>query len=184
MIAKLTATAPEIETFTLIEGETENVLSSFPMYKQEGKYWCMPACAQMMIKYLTGTKVPQSTLANQLDIDDSSGGFFGNMKGVLNSYQSQNPYVLLYKENVTVETMSYQFSTALHWHDAPAAVTTKPFMDDGFPYDMNYYHALAITGEYYDRSGFRIHDPSTNASYVPYWVPDDGIFEELNSYIY
>ena len=55
MIAKLTYTGEDITPLSLIEGEVTNELSNFPYYYQEGEYWCVPACAQMVIKYTTGT---------------------------------------------------------------------------------------------------------------------------------
>ena len=182
MIAKLTYTGEDITPLSLIEGEVTNVLSNFPYYYQEGEYWCVPACAQMVIKYTTGTKSAQSHLAKDLQVNNNSGCTFSNIKGVLNSDQSSNPYVVVYKENVSLSTMKSQFSSVLHWHDAPAVYNTKPSTGNGYRYSMNYLHAVVVSGEYTDLSGFRIHDPIHNAS-IPsyYWLTSSGIYNGIVS---
>ena len=49
----------------------EQKFLSVPVFRQETKYWCGPASVQMIVKYKTGKKVSQSTLASYMNTNKS-----------------------------------------------------------------------------------------------------------------
>ncbi|HDJ89703.1 MAG TPA: hypothetical protein ENG40_03320, partial [Thermoprotei archaeon] len=54
------------------------VILSVPHYYQEKWYFCGPACVQMVLHYISGIKVSQYTLANEMHTSSSSGGTYTN----------------------------------------------------------------------------------------------------------
>ena len=75
-------------------------------YKQENDYYCGPACAQIVIKYMTGTKYSQSVLAAQLGTTPLDGTIVHNMVQVINSYAGSGIYN-------SVKTHDVAFSTGV-----------------------------------------------------------------------
>ena len=67
-------------------------IGDFPIYQQETSYYCGPACLQMVIEYLTGTKYSQSTLATKAGTASSGGTYVYRMANTLNDLQSENEY--------------------------------------------------------------------------------------------
>ena len=70
---------------------TEEKYLSVPLYEQETKYWCGPASVQMIVKYKTGKKVSQSTLASYMNTNKSGTYVYQIARG-LNKYTNSNFY--------------------------------------------------------------------------------------------
>lgn len=71
-----------------------------PLYMQETDYYCGPACAQMILKHVTGTKYSQSKLAdsNHLHTDADGETLVYRVTETLNKYITSSKYshVLIY----------------------------------------------------------------------------------------
>lgn len=81
-----------------------------PYYMQENIDWCGPACMKMVIKYVTGQTVSQSTLAIASNTTSDDGTYVHKMKQVLYNYCGANSYYYyetneLNMKNATVSSL-------------------------------------------------------------------------------
>lgn len=157
-------------------------LPNFPYYYQQSGYWCIPATVQMTLKYVNGSSPSQSSLADSMGVDISSGVPLSEAVPFLNNEQSRAGYTQIWPGSVSA--MRDDFYAIMKNENAPAIISTKFSTDEGYPYDMNYHHALCVTGQKADGESFRLHDPILNAN-VPesYYITPSNIKVGLKSYI-
>ncbi|MDD4402401.1 MAG: C39 family peptidase [Desulfitobacteriaceae bacterium] len=67
-----------------------------PTYKQEKSYWCGPACLQMVIKYVTGSKISQETLATEAGTTSTKGTYVYKMAETLRAHSVNSKYYSVY----------------------------------------------------------------------------------------
>lgn len=66
---------------------------SVPLYLQEQYYYCGPASTQMVLKYVTGVKYSQSTLASSNNLNTTTNGtYVYKVTEVLNKYITTGQY--------------------------------------------------------------------------------------------
>lgn len=182
LISKILAKQENEEKQVRSINTAEFVLSNFPYYYQEGTYWCVPACVRMTLKYINGSAPTQTIIAGDMNVDNNSGVTLTVAKEYLNENQSSASYVQTWPD--TVSEMKNDFYDIMYYEDAPAIICTIFSTADGYPYNMNYYHALCVTGQTENGASFRLHDPILNAS-IPesYYVSASGIMVGLSNYI-
>lgn len=140
-------------------------------YQQEDPNWCGPAVAKMIIKYVEGTTVSQSTLANKMGTN-SSGTVLGTMCDVLNDdYITGDEYVpmALWQTGVV---LANQIQYSINASNPVIAVCRTGVLPN---YDKNINHYLCITG--YDYSAdisvyeCKYNDPNWDDDYYgSYWT--------------
>ncbi len=59
------------------------VILNTPRYTQETNYYCVPACAQMLIEYVAGVKKSQSELAGMMNTAPSHGTYMDDAQPVI-----------------------------------------------------------------------------------------------------
>lgn len=73
-------------------GWGESCYPSVPTYQQETSYYCGPACLQMALYHITGTRYSQSSLASEAGRNSNDGTYVYKMRNVMNSKQSSVLY--------------------------------------------------------------------------------------------
>lgn len=71
-------------------GATKNL--SVPLYKQENDYYCGPASAQMLLKYVKGTLYTQTNLGTAMGTTRASGTLVYKLANTLNSKLGTSSY--------------------------------------------------------------------------------------------
>ncbi len=79
-------------TIKQTRGWGESCYPDVPVYKQETNYYCGPACLQMALKHITGTKYSQSSLASTAGTNSTDGTYVYKMRDTLNAKQSTRKY--------------------------------------------------------------------------------------------
>ena len=125
----------------------EQKFLSVPVFRQETKYWCGPASVQMIVKYKTGKKVSQSTLASYMNTNKSGTYVYQIARG-LNKYTSSNfyGYKTVYQKGIyeaTKESVNKNYPIV-------GNVNTK-LLNDKYPFDSGHY--VVITGYRYRIQG-------------------------------
>lgn len=157
-------------------------LSGFTYYYQQSSYWCVPACIKMTLKYVNGSAPTQSAIATALGVDNSSGVPLSEAVPYLNNNQTNANYTQIWPNSVS--TMKSDFYSILNDEDAPAIICTIFTTDEGYPYNMTYYHALCVTGQTANGASFRLHDPIYNVNVAEsYYITADNIMVGLSNYI-
>ncbi len=129
---------------------------AYTCYTQlEGGY-CMAACAQSTIKYLTGTVMNQYTIASELALNASTGGDFNDLAPYLNEKQDVNFFVQ-FDSNIYKDDLQYDLYNAITIFEVPATLRIVTY---GSPWAYSTQgHAANVTGIREDREVFRIADP-------------------------
>lgn len=149
-----------------------SIPGTFTMYQQETSYYCVPACIQSVLKYLTGTTYSQSSIASAIGTT-TSGTSAANIVPYLNEKQDfyyarttnfdQNcmcTYLYYTVGNVGVPgLMSIVNPTGANWHYATNG------------------HRLVINAVYSDHSKLQFADPLGG------WESDWPYFYEKSSSI-
>ncbi|WP_273102413.1 C39 family peptidase [Bulleidia extructa] len=125
----------------------EQKFLSVPVFRQETKYWCGPASVQMIVKYKTGKKVSQSTLASYMNTNKSGTYVYQIARG-LNKYTSSNfyGYKTVYQKGIyeaTKESVNKNYPIV-------GNVMTKALNS---AYKFNSGHYVVITGYRYRVQG-------------------------------
>ena len=125
----------------------EQKFLSVPVFRQETKYWCGPASVQMIVKYQTGKKVSQSTLASYMNTNKSGTYVYQIARG-LNKYTSSNfyGYKTVYQKGIyeaTKESVNKNYPIV-------GNVMTKALNS---AYKFNSGHYVVITGYRYRVQG-------------------------------
>ena len=147
-------------------------LNGFTIYTQLEKGFCMPACAQSILKYLTGSSDNQYTIAGALDVSALSGGQFDELMPYLNGKQDVNFYVQR-DNSVDLFDMKFELSGAITVFEAPPVlrVNTKN-MGSNWLYNSEG-HATCIKGVRDDSAVFQFADPLVKRMYTygnPYYT--------------
>ena len=126
---------------------TEEKFLSVPVFRQETKYWCGPASVQMIVKYKTGKKVSQSTLASYMNTN-KSGTYVWQMVRGLNKYTNSN----FYSSTTIAQRGIYEATKESLKKNYPIVgnVNTK-LLNDKYPFDSGHY--VVITGYRYRIQG-------------------------------
>ena len=132
----------------------EQKFLSVPVFRQETKYWCGPASVQMIVKYKTGKKVSQSTLASYMNTNKSGTYVYQIARG-LNKYTSSNfyGYKTVYQKGIyeaTKESVNKNYPIV-------GNVMTKALNS---AYKFNSGHYVVITGYRYRVQG----TPASNSA--------------------
>ena len=125
----------------------EQKFLSVPVFRQETKYWCGPASVQMIVKYKTGKKVSQSTLASYMNTNKSGTYVYQIARG-LNKYTNSNfyGYKTVYQKGIyeaTKESVNKNYPIV-------GNVMTKALNS---AYKFNSGHYVVITGYRYRVQG-------------------------------
>lgn len=129
----------------------------FYCYAQTESAYCMPATAQAVIRYLTGSCDSQSVVAKALGVTPTGGGDFAKMKPYLNEKQSAVTYVA--KNNtVSLSTMKSNFYSDITTFEGPAVLRIAISSSEGWPYSTNG-HALNVNAARDDQAYFQLADP-------------------------
>lgn len=123
--------------------------------------YCIPACAQATLKYLTGVEYDQAFLARELKVTPTGGGNFNNLAPYLNKKQDANSYILM--GNTTPQsTMQGHLFSAIRTYKAPAtlrvAIDFTSFQEGDWP-DTSPGHATNVNAARDDRTSFQMADP-------------------------
>ena len=172
----------EKTTFTLNRATSAMTLSGFPYHYQLSSYWCVPACVQMTLEYTNATTYNQSTIASELGVDNTAGLKLSEAVSYLNNKQNHANYTQIVPDSVS--EMKNDFYDIMDGEDAPAIISTIFTTNEGYPYNMSYYHALCVTGQTANGASFRLHDPIYNAA-VPesYYITASNIYVGLSNYL-
>lgn len=146
------------------------LVSDYHVYVQERPTWCMAACAQSTLEYLTGSAPTQQAAAAGIGIVAGSGGNMYSLTAYYNNMQNVNGYV--YKPNTTSKgEMLSNMYLGITYYDAP--ITAGIVVNDSneeWPYTTTG-HATVVRGIRSDNQLVQLADPG-----VKYWN------STLNSY--
>lgn len=107
-LEQVNGTNQKIDAYIAMKQNTRSSSSNglaVPLYQQELTYYCGPACVQMAVSYITGTKYSQSTLANYMNTSSNGGTYVYQIRNGLNAYTSAGAY-----EYVTTSESSFSSS--------------------------------------------------------------------------
>ena len=140
--------------------------SSYTVYIQQRPTWCMAACAQSTLKYLTGSAPIQKDAATDIGIVSGSGDELYSLRKYYNDMQKVNGYV--YKSNTTSKgEMLSNMYLGITYYDAP--ITAGIVVNDPngeWPYTTPG-HATIVSGIKSDNLFVQLADPG-----VQYWNPN------------
>lgn len=106
---------------------TDSKVLNVPLYQQENGHFCGPASVQMVISYLTGTKIEQETLKNDMGTD-SSGTMVYKIQQRLNQTVSSNTYNYFLPSDVTFSNRlvySIEKNRPIVCHVVPSRLTSS-----------------------------------------------------------
>lgn len=136
-----------------------------PLYQQANSYYCAPACVQMVVKYLNGALISQSTLANNMGTASSGGTYVYRVTQELNNRVGGYQYT---------GTWEYSFSNGLVYSidkGKPVVCHVMTGSLPNYPTSVNTGHYIVTTGYYIAFSGStstsncRYNDPHFNNNY-------------------
>lgn len=136
-------------------------------YKQETDYWCGPATVQQVIKWVTGTKYEQSTLASALGTT-TAGTDMTKIPGVLNDYIDEEHYVYASIED---QSSWYEKIQSSVYNDRPAVLDIDTTKVDAFAYNTSG-HFVNVSGYDTSENKVRITDPYKGKGNVWYSADD------------
>lgn len=124
-----------------------------PTYKQEKSHWCGPACLQMVIKQVTGSKISQTALAQQAETAPPGGGgtIVWKMSRTLNQRGVGSDYYYVRDAGYSFFDATLQRSLNMGIPGIAHLLTRRLPVYGG----RNYGHYVVIRGRY-----IHINDPS------------------------
>lgn len=126
-------------------------------YVQRENAFCMAACTQSVLNYLTGNTYDQYEIAEDLGVDPENSGNFNNIRPYLNEKQDENYYVAQ-SYTTTIDTMKSNLYSAVTVYQAPAVLRIV-VTGSGWPYTTNG-HAVNVNAARDDKAYFQLADPA------------------------
>lgn len=106
---------------------TDSKVLDVPLYQQENGHFCGPASVQMILSYLTGNKIEQETLKNDMGTN-SSGTMVYKIQQRLNESVSNNTYNYFLPSDVTFSNRliySIEKNRPIVCHVIPSRLTSS-----------------------------------------------------------
>lgn len=140
---------------------------SVPVYQQANSYYCGPASVQMVVKYITGVYIQQSTLASSMGTASNGGTYVYRVAQELNSRCGSGTYQY-------VHTSEASFSDSLIYSINKGRPIIAHVMTGGLPnynYQSNSGHYIVVRAYSVSFSGTsssttcQYNDPHYNSKY-------------------
>ena len=154
-------------------GGTKNL--SVPLYQQEVYNWCGPASAQMLLKFVQGTKYTQASLASSMGTASPNGTYVYMLTNTLNSKLGSNQYQF-------IKDSSYPFESSLIYgidQNKPVVCHVETRELPHYSGHISSHYVLAIGYSWYasGSSGYsnvKYNDPNDQSIYYGTYTCDVG----------
>lgn len=139
-------------------------------YKQDNNYYCGPANIKQVVQFINGSSESQSTYANRMGTNSSSGTLVYKMRDELNYRQSYNNYVYQQMNSSSYDAfLNIVKGNIFYGNDT--TIKGKPIIIHAKTGSLYLYNGNNI-GHYLTINGF--HDGTKKTTYVDPWEKDYG----------
>lgn len=129
----------EMYVYKTIRSENKKInILDIEVYYQETDYYCGPAVAQMLIKYVTNRLIPQNTLARDMGTTKEHGTDFSSMIYDINQYRGLIDYYVIRNTNER-DFFSSLKKTIDDNHPVVILINYTGDLDDKYPSNGGHY---------------------------------------------
>ena len=126
-------------------------------YSQQTSTSCGPACARMVLKYLTGTTYSEATIRNNTNYSSSNGTTLRSLINYIEDEQSDHNYKVYYGSSLSY--IMDGFLVGIRDESAPPICGLREQTAYGFPYNGSGGHFVVIHQVASDQSAVELYDP-------------------------